>query len=134
MTYKPLQGFIALFSAITLSGLLLILITAEGLSGYLANQAIQDERSYRIAQQAAFSCSQFAFSRLDSDPLRFLGTGSTTIQFESSSCDIVSASTSVNTAGALIFGYSGESSVPVFFTANRASSSVPFRIRSWAQY
>lgn len=136
LRYKHTQqrGFIALVSAILLSTLLLLFVEAEGLAGYLAHQAVTDEQSYRVAQQAAFSCAEFAISRLDADPLRFQGIGTTTIQLDAAACEIVSASTTNDSATVITRGESVRNSVPIFFSAIRASSSDPFRLISWEEY
>ncbi len=135
MNCKMHRGFVALISTLLLSGILLLLGAVIGLFSYLAHEAATDEQSYRGAQQAAFSCARFALSRLDADPLRFAGIGTTSIQLsDTSGCAIVEASSTHDSAGALTEGESGLSSVRIFFTAARASTTAPFQLRTWTEY
>lgn len=130
-----MRGFIALVSVLMLSGILLLIATTADLYAYLAHEAVVDEESYRAAQQAAFSCGRLALSRLDADPLRFAGTGTTTIRLsEGSTCEIVSASVTTTNADVLVQGDDRESSVRMLMAADRATSTVPFTLRTWTEY
>lgn len=129
------RGFIALFSVLTLSALLLLLVAGASTAAYLAHRAAFEEMSYRTAQQAAFSCARFALSRLDADPSRFDSMGTTTIVLSNDSvCDITSADRSADTARVAVTGRSEMSSVPISFTATRAASSASFALTSWTEY
>ena len=117
------------------SGILLLIALLADLSSFLAREAAQDEYSYRIAQQAAFSCARLAASRLDADPLRFVDISTTTIQLPSSSiCKILSASMTGDAAGINVQGENGQSSVHIYFSASRASSTSPFKLTTWTEY
>lgn len=135
MNFNDMRGFIALISVLMLSGVLLLIAATVDLYAYLAHEAAADERSYLEAQQSAFSCARFAVSRLDADPLRFTNIGTTAIQLDDiSSCKIVSGTVTNSVANILTQGDSGESSVRIFVTANRASSTALFQLHTWTEY
>lgn len=129
------QGFVALFSVLVLSALLLGMAVSADVAAYAAHEAESDEHSYRMAQEAALSCARFSFARLDADPLRFSNTPTTTIRItDESLCRIISASSTGNSAGSSVEGVSGESTVPLYATAVRATSAQPFALETWTEY
>jgi hypothetical protein len=129
------RGFIALFSVLTLSGILFLLTAFADYAAFLAHEAVSDEYSYRSAQEAAFSCSTFALSRLYADPLRFSGVGTTTIQLtELSLCEILSASVADTNAETVVQGLSGKSTVRMRITGKGASSTGPLQQVTWEEY
>lgn len=135
MIYRPRSGFIALFSVLTLSAVLLAGVAVADYAAYVGHEAVTEERSYRNAQEAALSCARFALSRLDADPLRFSGSGTTSIQLSDISfCAIAAASSTADVAGAYVSGISDKSFVSLYVNGTRASSTALFKISSWTEY
>lgn len=128
------RGFIALTAVLMLAALSLMLSVTGNTQLLLLRESIADEWAYRAALANGWSCAQLATRRLSIDPKRF-DTGTTTVHLTpTETCTIIAASTTDTKAAVFVSGQSGGSDVPLYVTAERVSSTAPFRLVTWELY
>ncbi|CAN5726533.1 hypothetical protein BH11PAT2_BH11PAT2_06550 [soil metagenome] len=127
-------GYIALLSALILSGLLMVLTIAANSDAFIARANLSNTEDHFQAKHYATACGNIALRILNLDSGRIASSAPLQIFIEPDvPCTILSGIVSGNTASSSVRARIGNSVSVINFHATRASSTAPFIPTYWSE-